>query len=184
MGYGATTQSARLVKSRPPRRSRTTKWKTTTSPPPRTVEAEGGSHFTITSASGRVSVAKIAAYEDSNLPAVVKFEICSSSSSGTVLPAGVNVSRSSPSLTMRISCLTASLPAGVALTTGSPVVASQASPGAAIVAVAGSQVAPRNSRTSFDSTGWWLGTSPSGVTGTVKRTGVPLAPGPLQVGSP
>ena len=80
--HGATKHSARLVTSRPPRRSRTTKWNATTSPPAATVAAAGGSHFTVTSASGRVSVAKIAAYEDSNLPAVVKFEICSSSSCG------------------------------------------------------------------------------------------------------
>ena len=32
-------------------------------------------------------------------------------------------------------------------------------------------------------TGWWLGVSPSGVTGTTKRTVVPLAPAPVQFGS-
>ena len=111
------------------------------------------------------------------MPAVVKFEICRSSSCGTVLPSGVIVSRSSPSLTIRISCVIASFPTGVAATIGSPVVASQASPAAAAVAVAGSQVAPPSSKTSLVNTGWWLGVSPAGVTGTTKRAVVPLAPG-------
>src|SRR5436190_9760571 len=158
----------------------------TTSPPPITAAAAGGSHFTVTSASGRVSVAKIAAYEDSNLPAVVKLEICSSSSAATALPAGTNVSRSSPSLTIRISCLTASCPAAVAVTIGRPLLASHAAPAVAAVAVAvaGSQATPPISMTSLPSAGCRLGVSPSGVTGTTKVVDVPLAPAPVQVPNP
>ena len=180
--YGLTVQSARLVTSRPPRKSRTTKWNTTTSPVPARVAAAGGSHFTITSASGRVSVAKIAAYriqfagrcEVRELQVLQlrvrlafrreRLAVVALADDADVLLDRVLARRPTPR-PPAARCPLARVPA------------------AAAVAVAGSHAAPPISMTLFGNTGWWLGVSRAGVTGTMKRTVVPLAPAPVHLPS-
>ena len=95
----------------------------------------------------------------------------------------MNVSRSSPSLTMRISCFIASFPSGVAATIGSPV---RRVAGVARRRRRRRRGIPRGAAELDDVVGEHrvvVGRLAAGVTGTTKRTVVPLAPAPVQVRS-